>query len=250
MAQLAMTTRPVLPTVSPRPVPNIGQKAFAEFFGSMTLVVAAISPVILAHHLLAGGVALAVLMDAVAVAFVLFVLIEVLGPVSSCHLNPAVTVSMVVSGQIDLGTGGVYLVAQFAGGLAGTAVSHLMFFDKHLLPLLAISSTVRSGGAYVAEMLGTFMLVLVIHGCRVLRSDHTAPIVALLVGGLLIATSSTMFANPQMTLARMFTASIAGVRPLDGLIFIAIQMVAALVATRTAVFLFRDVGEGSPEGAP
>jgi hypothetical protein len=90
----------------------------------------------------------------------------------------------------------------------------------------------------------------VIHGCRVMRSAHTAPIVALLVGGLLIATSSTMFANPQMTLARMFTASIAGVRPVDGLVFIVIQMVAALVASRMAVFLFRDTASGSQEHSP
>jgi glycerol uptake facilitator-like aquaporin len=214
------------------------QVALAEYFGSMTLVVAAISPVILAHDVLGAGLAVSVLMDAVAVGLVLFALIEVLGPISSCHLNPAVTVSMMMAGRIDARRGLLYVVFQLLGGLTGTLVSHLMFLGNREVPFMALSTVVRTDGAYLGEVFGTFTLVLVVHGCARARSSNTGMVVGALVGGLLVTTSSTMFANPQVTVARIFTSSLAGIRPLDALAFIAVQMGSAALATYAAEALF------------
>jgi glycerol uptake facilitator-like aquaporin len=214
------------------------QRLLAEYLGSLVLVVAAISPIILGYHVLGGSLALAVLMDAVAVGFVLFVLIEIFEPISYCHINPAVTLSMMVSRRIEVKTGILYLIVQFLGGLSGTLVSHLMFFHEKFFKLLTVSQVVRSNGAYVGEFVGTFLLVLTIYGCMYKKSVRPGLIIGFLVGGLLITTSSTMFANPQVTFARIFTFAIAGVRPVDGMIFIVVQILGALMATITAAFLF------------
>lgn len=225
---------------------KLSQRLLAEYLGSMVLVVAAISPIILGYHVLGASMAVAVLMDAVAVAFILFVLIEILGPVSYCHINPAVTLAMMASRNIGVKTGFLYIIVQFAGGLSGTIVSHLMFFHEEFFELATISDVVRSDGAFIGEFFGTFMLLLTIYGCMHKNSKQAGLIIGFLVGGLLITTSSTMFANPQVTLARMFTFAAGGVRPIDGAIFIVIQVIAALSATFVAGILFPG---SSPEPA-
>ena len=188
---------------------TLTQKLCAEYLGSLILVFTAISPIILGYHVLNATVALAVLMDAIAVGFVLFVLIEILGPVSYCHINPAVTLSMMVSKNMDNKTGMLYIIFQFLGGITGTLFSHLMFIHEKCFKLLTISKVPRSGGTYIAEFIGTFMLVLVIYGCIHKKSDRSVMIIGFLVGGFLITTSSTMFANPQVTFGRIFTFAIA-----------------------------------------
>jgi glycerol uptake facilitator-like aquaporin len=96
--------------------------------------------------------------------------------------------------------------------------------------LFGVSLITRSGGVYLAEILGTFLLVLAILSLSNQRNEKTSIIVGFLVGGLLLATSSTMFANPQVTIARMFTLSAAGISVLDGIIFILMQIVGTLFA--------------------
>jgi glycerol uptake facilitator-like aquaporin len=187
---------------------------------------------------------MAVLMDAIAVGLVLFGLIEVLGPVSGCHINPAVTLSMMISKNVDARTGVLYILVQFLGGITGTLASHLIFVHEQFFTLLTVSEVVRHDGAYIAEFIGTFMLVLTIYGCIRSKSSKTGMIVGALVGGFLITISSTMFANPQVTFARIFTFAIAGIRPFDALMFIAAEIVGALAATYAAKFLF---GAGSAE---
>ncbi|MCP4184285.1 MAG: aquaporin, partial [Hyphomicrobiales bacterium] len=80
---------------------NLNRKLLAEFLGSLILVGTAVSPIILGVNVLNSGIALAVLMDAIAVGLVLFVLIETLGPISGCHINPAVTLAMLLTKRID-----------------------------------------------------------------------------------------------------------------------------------------------------
>jgi glycerol uptake facilitator-like aquaporin len=219
------------------------QKLSAEYIGSLVLVLTAISPTILCYQVLGGSIAMAVLMDGIAVGFVLFVLIEILGPISECHINPAVTLSMMVSRRMDTKTGVLYILVQFLGGLSGMIASHLMFVHEQFYTLMTISGVVRNGGAYIAEFIGTFMLVLVIYGCISTKSNRAGMIIGLFVGGFLITTSSTMFANPQVTFARIFTFAIAGVRPFDALIFILVEILGALSATVVAQMLYRT---GSP----
>lgn len=206
-----------------------GSQILSEYVGSLFLVMAAISPIILFHQALEAGIGMAVLADALAVGFILFALIEIFGPISGAHFNPAVSLAMVLDGKIGWKHASIYVLAQIAGGLTGTVFSHLMFYHK-IPKLIAVAEVSRAGGNYFAEILGTFILVLAIFLLVHHQSDKLSLVVGLLVGGQLIATSSTMFANPQVTLARMFTYAAAGVTPIDGAIFVLMQIIGAGLA--------------------
>ncbi|MEM3464975.1 MAG: aquaporin [Thermoproteota archaeon] len=93
---------------------GIGRRLLAEFVGSTVLVSAAISPTILAYNVFQSAVSLAILCNAIAVAFVLPALIETLGSVSGCHINPAVTIAMIVTRKMDAKTGIGYILVQLA----------------------------------------------------------------------------------------------------------------------------------------
>ena len=147
-----------------------------------------------------------------------------------------VTVAAAICGTMSWGRAVLYVPMQIVGGLTGMIFSHLMFY--HEMPrLVAISEITRMGGNHIAEILGTFILILAILMLVQRRSKKISIVVGLLVGGQLIATSSTMFANPQVTLARMFTYSAAGVKPIDGMVFILMQG----IGTGLAVLAYRAV---------
>jgi glycerol uptake facilitator-like aquaporin len=217
---------------------SLQRRLLAEFLGSLILVFTAISPIILGFNVLKSGIAIAVLMDAIAVGFVLFVLIEILEPISYCHINPAVTIAMIFSKNIEIRTGLLYIIVQIVGGICGTIASHAMFIGHDFFQWMAISTVARDGGSYFAEFMGTFTLVLVIFGCIYKKTTRPGLIIGFLVGGFLITTSSTMFANPQVTIARIFTWAAAGVRPIDAAVFVVVQIAAAIAATGVASFLF------------
>jgi glycerol uptake facilitator-like aquaporin len=222
---------------------SLGQRLFAEWLGSMLLVVVAISPTILGFNALKSGVPLAVVMDAFAVWLVLFVLITILGPVSYCHINPSVTIAMMATKNIEVKIGVLYIIVQLIGGLCGTLASHAMFIGNDFFQWMAISTNVRNGGVYFAEFLGTFVLNLTIFALMHHKTEqaHRAGfVIASIVGGLLLTTSSTMFANPQVTFARIFTWAIAGVRPFDAGVFIVVQIAAALTAAGVSRILFSE----------
>jgi len=209
-----------------------------EFIGSAFLVLAAIGPIVLFDQVLDSGLAVAVLADALAVAFVLFALIDIIGPVSGAHFNPAVTLAFLIKGDIDLREALSFIPAQVLGGLTGMMATHLMFY-KEIGILAEVSQIPRGGGAFLAEFLGTFILVFGILMLVQIGSDRTSLVVGLLVGGMLMATSSTMFANPQVTIARMFTYSAAGIAPIDGIVFIIVEMTASIGAVILWRTLFR-----------
>lgn len=217
---------------------KLGAKLWAEFLGSLFLVMAAISPIILFHQTLQSSIGLAVLADAVAVGWILFALIEIFGPISGAHFNPAVSLSLAFSGKLKWRYLPAYILSQICGGLVGTVSSHLMFYHQNPT-LVQVATVTRNDGAFASEMLCTFILVFAIHALVAHQSGKLPLVVGLLVGGQLVATSSTMFANPQVTIARMFTYSAAGVRPTDGLVFIGLQLAGAILATVVWRLLFQ-----------
>lgn len=199
-----------------------------EFLGSMFLVIAAISPTILFNEILGSNLAIAVLADAIAVGFVLYALIEIFSPVCTSFFNPAVTLALAIDKKLTWKKFTVYTFNQILGGITGMLISHMMFY--HEIPkLIEISTIIRSGGNYLAEVLGTFFLILAIFSLVEQKSSKTAQIIGFLVAGMLLSTSSTMFANPQVTLARIFTYSIAGISPIDAGIFIIMQLIGAIL---------------------
>ncbi|MBM4237726.1 MAG: hypothetical protein FJ151_04495 [Euryarchaeota archaeon] len=176
-------------------------------------------------------------MNAFAVAFVLFALIETLGPISGAHLNPAVTLSMLATRQMDRRTAAYYVISQFAGAFVGLLATHLMFYDTRSV-LVVISENAKTPGLFFGELLGTFLLVSVILGCIRGRSRFTALSIGAVVGGMLITTSSTMYANPAVTFARMFTYAICGIAPSSALFFVAAEVTGALLATSVFAHLY------------
>jgi glycerol uptake facilitator-like aquaporin len=222
---------------------GIGSRLITEFTGSMFLVMAAISPIILFNspELMGADISIAVIADAIAVGFILFALIEMFGPVGGAHFNPAVTYSMMLLKRINIKEGILYMIVQFLGGFAGMISSHLMFYHEIDI-LVEVSSVTRNGGTYLAEVFGTFLLVTAILYLLRTGSKRLPLVIGLLVGGMLMATSSTMFANPQVSIARIFTYSAAGVSPFDAMIFVIMEIIGATLAV---AFYKVTIGKGS-----
>jgi len=201
----------------------------AEFLGSMLLVMSTIGSMIMFTVVLGSPKNVALLANAVAVGFILSTLIEMFAPISGSHFNPVVTMIMWLDKQVDSLKAVLFIIVQILGGVVGTIVTHLMFFDE-MGGVLFVSDNVRNGSRYFSEFVATFILLLVILMLGKVKSDKISLFIGLLVGGQIMATSSTIFANPQVTIARIFTSAESGIRPIDGLVFIGMQIVGALVA--------------------
>jgi glycerol uptake facilitator-like aquaporin len=214
------------------------QELIAEFLGSFFLTLAAVAPMILFPEILGSSIGVAVLADALAVGFVLSVLIDMFGPISGAHFNPIVSLMMVRLNRMPTSKAGVYLVAQVFGGLLGVIGSHLMFYHETQV-IATISEINRSGGNYLGEIIGTMILLLAILTLLKNENPRIGWNIGILVGGQLMATSSTMFANPMITIARTFTYSAAGIRPTDSVVFILMQF----IGLGLALLIWRQIEE-------
>ncbi len=207
---------------------GLARRVTAEFVGTGLLLVAVVGSGVMAERLAAGNVALALLANAIATGGALYALILAFGPISGAHFNPAVTVADASQGGLGWRDVPAYAVAQTAGALAGVAVAHGLFG----LAVFSLSTHNRSGGAQaLGEVVATFGLLAVIWGCS--RKTPTAvPLaVAAYITGAYWFTSSTSFANPAVTVARAFTNTFAGIRPVDVPGFVGAQFVGAAMAT-------------------
>jgi len=162
-------------------------------------------------------------------------LILALQPVSA-SFNPVVTAVERLLGAIDTGTALALAVSQIVGGVAGAVLANLMFD----LSAVSIAGTERTGGGqWLGEAIATFGLALLIFGS--LRSARTSS-VAFTVGGYIAAaywfTSSTSFANPAVTIGRMFSDTFAGIDPASVPMFLAMQVVGGLLAFGAVRFLY------------
>ncbi len=206
---------------------DLYRRAAAEFLGTGTLVVTVVGSGIMAERLAGGNVALALLGNTLPTGAILVVLLTILGPVSGAHLNPAVSLVMRLRGALASVDLAAYLLAQVAGGVAGTLTAHLMFG----LPWLQLASTARSGlGPWTGELVATFGLLATIFGCLRFRPDALPWSVGLYITAAYWFTSSTSFANPAVTLARALSDTFAGIRPVDLPGFWLAQVAGALAA--------------------
>ena len=216
---------------------DLGRKASAEAVGTALLVAAVVGSGVMAQRLSPGDVGLQLLENSIATGAVLVALILTLQPVSA-SFNPAVTAAEAALGRITWTTAGLLVLAQVAGGVVGTVVANLMFE----LDPVSLSAHHRVGsGTAVAEVVATLGLVVVVFGG--LRSGKSETI-AYAVGGYIAAaywfTSSTSFANPAVTIARMFSDTFAGIAPASVPAFVALQLVGAAVAVPLVRVLFPD----------
>ena len=215
---------------------NIKQALVAEFMGSLFLLLIVNGVVMMFPSAFAGS---AVITSAIAVPAILFVIIELFGPISGAHFNPLVTLIMFFEKKITGLHSIQYVFVQILGGMIGIVISHLMFYHESG-GLFFISGVVRNDFTYFSEIIVTFMLILTILILTKVKTDKASFIIPLLVGANILSTSSTMFANPQVTLARMFTHSLAGIRPIDGIIFIFMQVLGTLLAYFVYKLMFKQ----------
>jgi len=184
----------------------IGRRLVAEALGTAILVATVIGSGIMAQRFAGGNDAIALLCNTIPTAAILVVLITIFAPVSGAHFNPAVTLAFAAAGEWPWRETLPYIVAQCAGGIAGTIVAHLMF---DLAPL-AIGTTARSGPSqWLAEAVATFTLIVAILGGLRYAPQAVAWLVGLTITAAYWFTSSTSFANPAVTLARGLIALIA-----------------------------------------
>ena len=214
--------------------PPLPVRLGAEFLGTMLLVTAVVGSGIMAERL-TQDIALALLANTIATAAILVVLITILAPVSGAHFNPAVSLVFAVRRELPAREFGLYVTAQLIGGIAGTALAHLMFELMPLVPGIKI----RTGPSqWLAEAVATFSLVLAILGGIRYRPDAVPWLVGLVIASAYWFTASTSFANPAVTLARGFTDTFSGIAPGDVPAFVVAQIAGAMLASAAAVALF------------
>jgi glycerol uptake facilitator-like aquaporin len=189
---------------------ELGRRAFAEFLGTMLLIVAVVGSGIAAGRLSPTDTGLQLLENSLVTGCALVALILALGPVSAAF-NPIVTLAERALGALTTRDAATIVAAQFAGASCGAVVANLMFG----LRAVSVSTHHRSSaGLWLGEVVATFGLVVVVFG--VVRSGRIAA-VAFAVGGYIMGaywfTSSTSFANPAAAFARMLTNTFAGIAP-------------------------------------
>lgn len=200
------------------------RKLFAESLGTALLLTIVIGSGIMAERLSGGNVALALLANTLATVGGLYILIEVLGPVSGAHFNPAVSGVMALRKQLDLKLLAPYVMAQLVGAMLGAWLAHAMFD----LSIFQWSTKIRSGsGQWIAEAVATAGLLLVILRAP---SARVAPMVAAYIGAAYWFTASTSFANPAAAFGRMFSDTFAGIAPSSVLGFVGAELIGAGVA--------------------
>lgn len=197
----------------------------AEALGTALLVAAVVGSGIMAQRLTVDR-ALALLANTMATGGALVAILLSFGPISGAHLNPIVTLCMVAMKTQSRRSAAGYIVAQVIGGIVGAVLANAMFD----LPLVTWSTTTRTGAAqFLSEGIATFGLIGVVIAVGRTRAALTPFAVAAYIVAAYWFTASTSFANPAVTIARAFSDTFAGIRPVDVGGFLAAQAAGAAV---------------------
>jgi arsenate reductase len=215
---------------------DLTRRLVAEALGTALLLIAVIGSGIMASRLSPGDAGLQLLENAAATAGALVGLILMFGAVSGAHFNPVVTLVDRLFGTISTRDGVLYVVAQTFGGCVGAVIANVMFSR----PTFEFATKARSAGPlWLSEVIATIGLLLVIHGCvRSGRASAVPYAVGVWIGAAYWFTSSTSFANPAVTVARVLSDSFAGIKPSSAPMFIAMQLVGAVLAFLLIRFLY------------
>jgi glycerol uptake facilitator-like aquaporin len=201
-------------------------KLVSEFLGTCLLVCIVVGSGIMATNL-SQDIGVQLLINAVSTVFGLMVLIQLLMPISGAHFNPVVTLVNLIQKNVSISTFIKFSIVQTAGAITGAILANAMFN----LALFETSTKIRSGSnLYLGEVIATAGLILVIN--LLVSQEKTALIpvmVASWIGSAYFFTSSTSFANPAVTVGRIFSESFAGIAPSSVLQFIAAQIIGALL---------------------
>lgn len=215
------------------------RRLVAEFLGSAFLAAVVIGSGIAAQQLSPGNVGLQLFENGAATAAGLFAIILMFGGVSGAHLNPVVSFVDAAFGGLAWRDALSYLPAQVAGCVGGAVIANLMFAKA----AVGISTHHRASGPhFLSEIVATVGLLLVIFAlARSGRSRSAPAAVGAYIGAAYFFTSSTSFANPAITVGRMFSNTFAGIAPSSGPVFIAAQVVGGGLAVLIIKVLYPDV---------
>jgi glycerol uptake facilitator-like aquaporin len=223
--------------------PGLARRLLAELVGTAALVAMVVGSGIAAQQLSPSQVGLQLLENSTATMFGLAVLILLFGPVSGAHFNPVVSaVDWLLGRRTQTGLSGRdvwgYTAAQIIGAVAGAVLANVMFG----LAAIEVSHKLRSGvGLWVGELVATVGLIAVIFAlARTGRAALSAAAVAGWIGAAYWFTSSTSFANPAVTIGRMFSDTFAGIAPGSAPGFIAAQVVGGLLGIGLVLVLYPD----------
>jgi arsenate reductase len=216
--------------------PDLPRRLAAEFLGSALLAAIVIGSGIAAQQLSPSDTGLELLENAAATAVGLFAIILMFGPVSGAHFNPVVSFADAALGGLRWRDAAAYLPAQVAGCVTGAVGANLMFAQA----AVSISVKHRATGAHaLSEVIATAGLLLVIFALARSGRAATAPAaVGAYIGAAYWFTASTSFANPAITVGRMFSNTFAGIAPSSAPVFIAAQVGGGIVGVLIVRFLY------------
>ena len=230
--------------VNPAGQQPLARRLFAEAVGTGLLVTVVVGSGIAAASLSPGNVGLQLLENSTATAFGLGVLVLLFGPVSGAHFNPLVSVADWLLGR-GAGTGlngrdvAAYTGAQVVGGIAGAVLANAMY---SLAPVQVSGRERVSGGVLLGEVVATAGLIALIFAlARTGRAPLSAAAVGAYIGSAYWFTSSTSFANPAVTIGRVFSDTFAGIAPASVVPFIAAQVLGAALGAGLVRVLYPDV---------
>ena len=206
---------------------KINSSHISEFVGTFFLTAVVIGSGIMAENLSQGNHAVSLLGNTIATGAILFVLIKSFSSISGAHFNPVVSLVFLIKKEIALLDILKYVFFQFLGALLSVASVHY-YFGQHIIQ---ISTNSRGGTEMIfSEVIATFGLIITILFVRKNNPKDVASAVALFITGGYWFTSSTSFANPAVTVARIFTDTFTGISPGSVFNFIIGQLIGSFLA--------------------
>jgi glycerol uptake facilitator-like aquaporin len=218
---------------------HLGRQLLGEYLGSGLLAAVVIGSGIAAQRLSPGEAGLDLMENALATGAGLYALILIFLPVSGAHFNPVVSAVHAVLGGASWRRAIAYLPAQVAGCISGAVLANLMFSS----PAVSISTHDRASAAhFLSEVVATAGLLLVIFAlARTARTATVAAAVGAYIGAAYFFSSSTSFANPAITVGRMFSNTFAGIAPSSVPSFVAAQVLGGAVGLGAIRLLYPTV---------
>jgi glycerol uptake facilitator-like aquaporin len=225
--------------------PPLARRLLAELLGSAFLAALVIGSGIAAQTLSPGDVGLELFENAAATAMGLAAIILMFGPVSGGHFNPVVSLADATFGGLAWRDALAYIPAQVAGCVLGAITANGMF----ALAAVSISTHHRATPAHLfSEVIATAGLLLVIFSLARTKRAHIAPAaVGAYIGAAYFFTSSASFANPAITVGRMFSDTFAGIAPASVPGYVTAQLVGGLAALALLAVLYPDVTPAEAE---
>jgi glycerol uptake facilitator-like aquaporin len=216
------------------------RKSAAEFVGTALLVA-----VVVGSGIMASGMSedsgLVLLINTISTVFGLAVIIYMFLPISGAHLNPVVSLIQFLRGKLPGRETLAYVISQTLGAIAGAVLANVMFNQA----AIQLSQTARiNTGTFVGEVVATSILVLLVAVIGYRRHESLAPVViAAWIGSAYFFTSSTSFANPAVTVGRIFSDTFAGIQPASAPLFILAQVAGGLLGFMVFKFFVNEKRE-------